>query len=156
MDSLVDHLIEWQAKENMVVPLLQRELENVEKSLENTARAIEQGIINPTTKRRMDELTAQKTDLEVEIAREEIQSKILTKDQATFWISKMVNLNLAEQDKKQRIIDTFINSIYVHDDRLIVNFNCREGSEVVPLQLNKTRSFLQVVGELKILYKVTN
>ena len=50
------------------------------------ARAIGQGIINPTTKRRMDELTAQKTDLEVKIAREEIQSQILTGDQVKFWL----------------------------------------------------------------------
>ena len=147
MDSLVDHLMEWQAKENTVVPLLQRELEDVEKSLENMARAIEQGIINPTTKRRMDELTAQKTDLEVKIAREEIQSQILTGDQVKFWLSKMVNLNLAEQDNKQRIIDTFINSVYVYDDKVVINFNCREGSEVIPLQLNKTRSFLHTLGE---------
>ena len=122
-------------------------LADVEKSLDNMARAIEQGIVNLTTKRRMDELTAQKTDLEVRIAREEIQAQILTKDQVKFWLSKMSTLNLAEQDNKQRIIDTFINSIYVHDDRIIVNFNCREGSEVIPLQLNKSSSFLQVLGE---------
>lgn len=137
MDSLVEHLMMWQAKENTVVPLLQRELEEVEKSLENMARAIEQGIINPTTKKRMDELTAQKTDLEVKIAREEIQAQILTSEQVKFWLSKMIDLNLSSQDNRLRIIDTFVNSIYVHDDRVIINFNCREESEVVPLQLNQ-------------------
>ena len=147
MDSLVEHLMMWQAKENTAVPLLQRELQEVEKSLENMARAIEQGIINPTTKKRMDELTAQKTDLEVKIAREEIQTQILTREQVKFWLSKMIDLNLASQDNKQRIIDTFVNSIYVHDDRVIINFNCREESEVVPLQLNKNCSFLQGPGE---------
>ena len=111
------------------------------------ARAIEQGIINPTTKRRMDGLTARKTDLEVKLAREEIQSQILTEDQVKFWLSKMSTLNLAEQDNKHRIIDTFINSIYVYGDKAVINFNCREGSEVIPLQLNKTRSFLQAPGE---------
>lgn len=137
MDSLVEHLMMWQAKENTVVPLLQRELGEVEKSLENMARAIEQGIINPTTKKRMDELTAQKTDLEVKIAREEIQAQILTSEQVKFWLSKMIDLNLSNQDNRLRIIDTFINSIYVHDDRVIINFNCREESEVIPLQLNQ-------------------
>ncbi len=106
----------WQAKENTVVPLLRRELQEVEKSLENMARAIEQGIINPTTKRCMDELTEQKTDLEVRIAREEIQAQILTREQVKFWLSKMIDLNLASQYNKQRIIDTFVNLIYVHDD----------------------------------------
>ena len=147
MDSLVEHLMTWQAKENTAVPLLQRELQEVEKSLENMARAIEQGIINPTTKRRMDELTEQKTDLEVRIAREEIQEQILTKEQIEFWLSKMVSLDLASQDNKQRIIDTFVNSIYVYDDKAVINFNCREESEVVPLQLNQNCLFLQGLGE---------
>ena len=91
MDSLVEHLMTWQAKENTAVPLLRRELQEVEKSLENMARAIEQGIINPTTKKRMDELTEQQTDLEVRIAREEIQEQILTREQIKFRLTKMVS-----------------------------------------------------------------
>lgn len=61
---------------------------------------------------------------------EEIQTQILTREQVKFWLSKMIDLKLASQDNKQRIIDTFVNSIYVHDDRVIINFNCREESEV--------------------------
>ena len=95
----------------------------------------------------MDELTEQKTDLEVKIAREEIQEQILTREQVKFWLSKMIDLNLASQDNKQRIIDTFVNSIYVYDDKAVINFNCREESEVVPLQLNQNCSFLQGLGE---------
>jgi len=38
----------------------------------------------------------------------------------------MQKLNLATAENRQRIIDTFINSICVYDDRLIINFNCRD------------------------------
>lgn len=48
-------------------------------------------IINPTTKKRMDELTVRKTATEVRIAREEIQEQILTKEQIEFRLSKMVS-----------------------------------------------------------------
>ncbi|MGN0596493.1 MAG: hypothetical protein ACI4J1_04100 [Ruminiclostridium sp.] len=41
---------------------------------------MEQGIINSTTRKRMSELEEQKTDLQVKIAREEIQANILTKE----------------------------------------------------------------------------
>lgn len=147
MDGIVSRVLQWQERESTTMPLLQRELAEVERSLSNVMAAIEQGIINPTTKKRMDELTEQKTDLEVKIAREEIQAQILTREQVKFWLSKMIDLNLANQDNKQRIIDTFVNSIYVHDDRVIINFNCREESEVVPLQLSQNCSFLQGLGE---------
>lgn len=66
-------IIAWQKKENTLVPSLQRELADVEKSLANVMAAIEQGILTSTTKNRMSELESMKTDLEVKIAKEEIQ-----------------------------------------------------------------------------------
>ena len=147
MDGIVSRVLLWQERENTTLPLLQRELAEVERSLSNVMAAIEQGIINPTTKRRMDELTEQKTDIEVRIAREEIQEQILTKEQIEFWLSKMVSLDLASQDSKQRIIDTFVNSIYVYDDKAVINFNCREESETIPLKLSTYVSDLRGLGE---------
>ncbi|MBQ8725350.1 MAG: hypothetical protein IJY74_06765, partial [Oscillospiraceae bacterium] len=46
-----------------------------------------------------------------------------------------------------RIVDTFINSIYVYDDRLVINFNCREESETIPLELSVFGSDLTMLGE---------
>lgn len=147
INELANHVSAWQEKENTTVPLLQRELAEVEKSLENVMAAIEQGIITPTTKKRMAELESLKTDIEVKIAREEIQTQILTREQVEFWLKNMARLNLLSNDNKQRIIDTFVNSIYVYDDKLIINFNCREDSETIPLELTDNCSFLQAVGE---------
>ena len=147
INGIIERVLNWQEKENTTIPLLQKQLADVEKALANIMTAIEQGIINPTTKGRMDELTAQKTELEVKIAREEIQNQILTKDQIEFWLSKMITLDLANPDNRQRIIDTFVNSIYIYDDRAVINFNCREESETVPLQLSTYVSDLQGLGE---------
>lgn len=109
--------------------------------------AIEQGIITSTTKKRLAELETLKTDLEVKIAKEEIQSQILTREQVEFWLKNMEKLNLANADNRQRIINTFINSIYVHDDKFVVNFNCREESEVIPRDLEGDVSSLTILGE---------
>ncbi len=48
----------------------------------------------------------QKTDLEVKIAREEIQAQILTREKVKFWLSDMIDLNPSSQDNQQHIIDT--------------------------------------------------
>ena len=69
LDAIVEHVMMWQKKENTTLPLLQRELAEVEKSLANVMSAIEQGIITSTTKNRMKELEDLKTDIEVKIAR---------------------------------------------------------------------------------------
>ena len=120
---------------------------DVEKSLANVMAAIEQGIITATTKKRLSELETLKTDLEVKIAKEEIQTQILTKEQVEFWLKNMEKLDLTNADNKQRLINTFINSIYVHDDKFVVNFNCREESEVIPRDLEGDVSSLTILGE---------
>ena len=137
----------WQKKEDTTVPIFQRELADVEKSLANVMSAIEQGIITSTTKKRLAELETLKTDLEVKIAKEEIQTQILTREQVEFWLKNMEKLDLAIADNRQRIINTFINSIYVHDDKYVVSFNCREESEVIPRDLEGDVSSLTTVGE---------
>ncbi len=59
----------------------------------------------------------------------------------------MVSLDLASRNNKQRIIDTFVNSIYVYDDKAVINFNCREESETIPLKLSTYVSDLRGLGE---------
>ena len=147
IEGLADRVVKWLQKDNTTVLLLQRELAEVEQALDNVMRAVEQGIINSTTRKRMSELEERKTDLQVKIAREEIQANILTKEQVIFWLSNMQKLNLATAENRQRIIDTFINSIHVYDDRLVINFNCREESETIPLELSKKVSRLRESGE---------
>lgn len=50
MGGIVALVLQWQEKENTNIPLLQNQLAEVEKSFANVMTAIEQGIINPTTK----------------------------------------------------------------------------------------------------------
>ena len=149
IEEIADRVISWQEKESTLVPLYQRELAEVEKSIANLLSAIEQGIITSATKNRMAELESLKIDLEVKIAREEIQTQILTKDQVKFWLKNMEKLDLASIDNRQRIINTFVNSIYVYEDRFEVNFNCREGFETIPLDIERFVSRLEIVGEPK-------
>ena len=109
--------------------------------------AIEQGMLTPTTKRRLAELEELRTDLEVKIAKEEIQTNILSKEQIVFWLNNLQKLNLATTSNRQRIINTFVNSIYVHDDKYVVNFNCREESETIPLDIKGDVSPIDTLGE---------
>lgn len=147
IEGLADRVVKWLQKDDTTIPLLQRELAEVELALDNVMKAVEQGIINSTTRKRMYELEEQKTDLQVRIAREEIQANILTKEQVIFRLSNMQKFNLATAENRQRIIDTFINSIHVYDDKLVINFNCREESETIPLELSKKVSRLRESGE---------
>ncbi len=146
IDMIADRVLDWQEKTNTTLPILERELAEVEKTLGNVMAAIEQGIITPTTKKRMGELEEQKKDLEVKIAKEKFAASVLTKDQIVFWLTKMTELDLAQDSNKQRIADIFVNSIYVHEDRAVINLNCREGEEIIPFEA-ESGSYLSAFGE---------
>lgn len=142
LDSIAERVFEFQQRENTVLPLLQNELADVEKAIGNIMKAIEMGIITESTMARLSELEQQKSDIKVKIAKEEIKSAVLSKEQILFWLNKMKN-----EENRERIVDTFINSIYVYDDKVVINYNCREDSDtILPDNLGES-SYLKIVGE---------
>ena len=80
IEKLADIVISVQEQENTVVQVLQRQLVKIEKGIENMLNAIQQGIITPSTKQRMDELEMRKNQLIVQIGKEEIAKPSFTKD----------------------------------------------------------------------------
>lgn len=147
LDSIAERVCEFQNKENTVLPLLQNELADLEKAIGNFMKAIEMGVITESTMARLSELEAQKSGIKVKIAREEIKSAVLSKEQILFWLTKMKDSDILNEENRERIIDTFINSIYVYDDKVVINYNCREDSDtILPDNLGES-SYLKIVGE---------
>lgn len=147
LDSVAERVFEFQQRENTVLPLLQNELADVEKSIGNFMKAIEMGVITESTMARLSELEQQKSDIKVKIAKEEIKSAVLSKEQILFWLNKMKDSDILNEDNRERIVDTFINSIYVYDDKVVINYNCREDSDTILPDNMGESSYLSVVGE---------
>ena len=61
----------------------------------------------------------------------------------------MTRLDLAQDSNKQRIVDTFVNSIYVHEDKAVINMNCCDEEEIIPFDV-ESGSFLSRFRELKM------
>jgi hypothetical protein len=43
-------------------------------------------------------------------------------------------IDITDEQQKQRLVDTFINSIYIFDDRFIMTFNYKDGTKTVTLE----------------------
>lgn len=67
MERLIDTLLELQKKESTTLPLLKKQLSEVEKSIGNVLNAIEAGIFTASTKQRLDELEERKSQLAISI-----------------------------------------------------------------------------------------
>ena len=131
--------MELQQGENTVLPALKNQLKDTRKSVENIVDAIQNGMLHPSMKQRMDELKAAREQLEISIAQEEMQKPMLTKERVKFWISRFKNGNVNDMAFRQRLIDTFVNAIYLYDDRIVLTYNFKDGSHnVTPAQVEET------------------
>ena len=131
IDDIVHAFMEFQTAENTVIPHLKQSLAELNKSIDNILAAIEQGIFTQSTKQRLEELESKKKDIEIEIAKESIHRPLLNEDQVRFWFERLRNLNINELSHWKRLIDTFLNSVFVYDDKLLINCNYPNTSTIV-------------------------
>lgn len=103
---------------------LQKELADIEKGIGNLVRSIEAGIFSDAIKNRIDELEEQKAAVTKSLAEMDLASGVkLTKDRIQFFLERFRDAEASDPDCQKRIIDTFINSIFLYDDKMTIAFN---------------------------------
>ena len=48
-----------------------------------------------------------------------------------FWLLRFRKLDMTQPEQRQALVDTFINAIYLYDDKVLITFNYKEGTETV-------------------------
>ena len=127
VEYIADAVMEIQAKESSVLPALRKQMEETERGITNMLNAIQMGIINASTKQRLDELEERKKDIELQIIQEEMKRPKLTREDVVYWICRFRSLDVSRLEERRRLIDSFVNSVTVFDDYLLITFNYKEG-----------------------------
>ncbi len=96
--------------------------------------AIQQGIITDSTKDRLNELEATKRNIETEITKECIKHAPITEEQIRFWFEGFKSYDITKLEYRKRLVDVFVNSIIVYDNRIEFYFNYRDGVETLSLK----------------------
>jgi len=99
--------------------MLRKQLVEAERGIENMLNAIQQGVLTQSTKARLDNLELTKSDIEVKILQEEIDTPLLTKEQILYWLHKFRGIDTTKKEHRQLLIDTFVNSVYLASACLI-------------------------------------
>ena len=133
VQAIAAMLLDMQEREDTNLSLLTEQLKETQRGIDNLLNAIQQGIFTKSTKGRLEELEAAKEELEIKIANEKIAKPKLTEKQILFYLHKFRVLDMSKQSHRQRLIDTFINRIYLYDDKLIITFNHKDGAETITL-----------------------
>ena len=134
INRLIDAILVMQEQEDTTTPALRSQLAETESSIGNILKAIEQGIFTPSTKQRLDELEARKEEILVNIQTAELQKPKLTREQMTAWFEQFRHGDPENRDFQKRLIDTFVNSVYVFDDKLVLTYNYQHGTQTILLE----------------------
>lgn len=103
---------------------LQAELKDVETSLSNILKAIEAGIFNATTKERMDALEARKQMLTAALQSVKLKQGLsLTKERILYFLLRFREVDYEDNEAQKRLIATFINSVFVYNNKVVITFN---------------------------------
>ena len=132
IERVADSIVKLQSKEDTTIPALREQLKECEKGIENMLNAIQAGVLTPSTKERLDQLEARRSDLNVSIMQAELTRPKYTKLQIVEWISQFKHGDPNDLNYQKQIIDIFLNSIYVYDDRYVFTYNFHSGTETIP------------------------
>ena len=78
-----------------------------------------------------NQLEETKRELEARIAEEKLAKPKVTEEFIRFWLLRFRKLDMSLKDQRQALVDTFINAIYLYDDKVLITFNYKEGTQTV-------------------------
>ena len=127
VEYVADAVMDIQSRESSVLPALRKQLEEAESGITNMLNAIQMGIINASTKQRLDELEERKKDIELQIIQEEMKHPAVSREDVIYFVCRFRSLDTSKLDARRRLIDSFVNAVTIFDDYILITFNYKEG-----------------------------
>lgn len=59
---------------------------------------------------------------------------LLTREQVGFFTYCFSKLVVSKQKQRQKLIDSFVNAVYLYEDKIILTFNYKDGSKTITLE----------------------
>ena len=115
----------------MNVPLYEQQIREADTAISNLLNAIQQGILTRSTKARLEELENRRDELENRLTCEKLAKPKVSAEFMTFWLHRFRKLDVRQQSHRKMLIDTFINAIFLYDDKMVITFNYKEGTKTI-------------------------
>ncbi len=130
-EAIISMVMDLQDRENTNLPLYEQQLHETETAIENLLNAIQQGILTKSTKARLEELETAKEEMEVKIANEKLAKPKISAEFMTFWLHRFRKLDVTQKSHRKMLIDTFVNAIFLYDDKMLITFNFKDGTKTI-------------------------
>ena len=117
-----------------MLPKLEEQLKAKNQEIENIVNAVQKGFAAQTLLQRLGELEKERDEIGEAIAKEKIKSSIFSQDHFKMALHNFRKIDVSKQGGKRKIIDTFINAIYVSDDDFKIVYNVNGKEETIKLE----------------------
>lgn len=131
--TIFDTIVDLLGMENTKIPQLEGRLKELNGYISNVMDAIMKGLFNEAAKQRLDELEASKAETEKALASEQLERPPVTKDMIEFFIKRFRTIDLDDLESRKRLINTFVNTVFLYDDKLVIIFNYKDGTKELTL-----------------------
>ena len=82
----------------------------------------------------MLELEQTRNETNLKLIKAEMKKPTIAKEGLILWLKQIQSMSMETKEHKQRLIDIFVNAVYLYDDKLVIAFNYREATKTVSLK----------------------
>ena len=134
INRLTDLLYNLQYEENTILPILEKQLSEKKKEINNIITAIQKGIASDSLMARLSELDEHKKALEGQIIKEKITSPLFSKEQFKMALCNCRKIDITTKEGKVKLIETFIDRIYLYDDHIKIIYTTNDKDEKISIE----------------------
>jgi site-specific DNA recombinase len=140
--------LETEEKNNTTLKHLNKQLKDNEKAIENLLKAIEHGQVLDLITDRILEKKKEKIEITKQIEKEVGRSKKMTVSEIKFFLNQIKSGDINDVKYRKLLINVFVSSIYVYDNKIVCIFTLGESKEVLDINLlnEETSSFIEPVA----------
>ena len=73
-------------------------------------------------------------EINLKLIKEEMKKPTITKEGLMLRLKQIQAMSLETKEHKQRLIDCFVNAVYLYDDKPVITFDYKEASKTVTLK----------------------
>ena len=151
VDSMVTMFMRMQDEQPTDLPIYEKQLRETEAAIDNIVTAIMNGVASKALQAKLTQLEATQDELKGLIAQEQLEKPKVTARQMTFFLHRFRKLDMTQEKHRQTLIDTFVNAVFVHDDKILLTFNFEDGTRTITLSdieaaANESGSDLEMFG----------
>lgn len=136
---IADMVVEWAARteRDAGLGIIEAEMADNKKALDNMLRAIEMGVITESTKNRLQELENEKNVLAAKAAAARAEIVTVSREEILAGLRLFRDKNPDNQTVRRTLFDTFLRAVYIYEDDLRIVFSYTGPRNTVSLDLKE-------------------